>query len=122
MVSLCASASVSPSATITAPTGTSSRTDAARARRSAACMPARSLGDGVPLRTDHLRYARRADQLEIVTVALHPDRVPLVEGAFQQLQRDAVLQLPLDYALQRARAVDRIVALLGQQLAGLPCS
>src|SRR5918996_643699 len=118
MVSLCASASRSPSATITAPTGTSSRTDAARARRRAACIPARSLGDGVPLRTRQLRNGRRVNQREVVTVAYDPDRVSLVEPALQQLQRDAVLQLALNDALERSRAVDRIVALLREQLAG----
>src|SRR5688572_29064234 len=119
MVSLCASASRSPSAMITAPTGTSSRTDAARARRRAACIPVRSLGDGVPLRTRHLPDGRGMNQLEVVAVAYHPDRVALVETALQQLQRDAVLQLALDDPLERPRAVQRIVALLRQQLAGL---
>src|SRR6185437_8183263 len=119
MVSLCASASVSPSATITAPIGTSSRTAAARARRSAACIPARSLGEGVPLRTGALGRGRRADEAQVLARALDPDGVALVEVPFQQLEGDRVLQLALDHPLERARAVDRVVALGRQQLPGL---
>src|SRR5688572_24149112 len=116
-VSLCASARTSPSATITAPTGTSSRTEAARARRSAACIPVRSLGEGVPLRTRHLRDGGRVHQLQRVAVPLHPDGISFPEGPFQQLERDPVLELALDDPLERPGAVHRIVALLRQQLA-----
>src|SRR5687768_24019 len=104
MVSLCASARISPSAMITAPTGTSSRTDAARARRSAACIPARSLGDGVPLRTDHLGCGDALHQAEAVPHPLDLDGLALVEVPLQQLERDRVLQLALDDALERAGA------------------
>ena len=97
---------------ITAPTGTSSRTEAARARRSAACIPVRSLGDGVPLRTGPLGDRRRAcASRRWSSVALHPDGVALVEVPFEQLQRDRVLQLALDHPLERTGAVDRVVAL-----------
>src|SRR6476661_7150607 len=119
MVSLCASASVSPSATITAPIGISSRTEAARARRSAACIPSRSLGDGVPLRTGALGRGGGPDEAEVLPRLLGADSVTLVEVALEQLQRDRVLQLALDDALERASAIDRIVALGGQQLLGL---
>src|SRR6476469_8833147 len=119
MVSLWASARVSPSATITAPIGTSSRTEAARASRSAACIPSRSLGDGVPLRTGALRRGGRPDEAEVLPRPLGADGVALVEVALQQLQRDRVLQLALDDPLERARAIHRIVALRRQQLLGL---
>src|SRR5688500_5671282 len=102
---------------MTAPTGTSSRTEAARASRSAACIPVRSLGDGVPLRTRYLRDGRRVHPRQFVTVALHPDGISLLEVSLPQLQGDAVLQLALDAPLERPRPVDRIVALLRQQLA-----
>src|SRR6476660_1693169 len=92
MVSLWASASVSPSATITAPIGTSSRTEAARASRSAACIPCRSLGDGVPLRTDALRRRSGPNEPEVLARALGADGVALVEVALQQRQRDRILQ------------------------------
>src|SRR3954467_6326128 len=109
MVSLCASPSTSPSAITTAPTGTSSRTEAARARRRAASIPARSLGDGVPLRTGQLghHWARRLGSLEPepVSVAFHPNGVSVVEVPFQQLEGDRVLQQPLDHPLEWARPV-----------------
>src|SRR6476660_6807409 len=119
MVSLWASASVSPSATITAPIGTSSRTEAARASRSAACIPARSLGDGVPLRTGALGRGGRPDEAQVLARPLHPDGIALVEFALEQLERDRVLELALNDPLERPRAVHRIVALCGQQLLGL---
>src|SRR4051794_22070596 len=118
-VSLCASARVSPSATMTAPTGISSRTDAARARRNAACMPCRSLGDGVPLRTGALGDGGAAHEPQVIACALDADGVALVEVAFEQLEGDWVLQLALDDPFERPRAVDRIVALRSQQLLGL---
>src|SRR3954471_9263754 len=94
-VSLCASASVSPSATTTAPTGTSSRTDAARARRSAACIPVRSLGEGVPLRTDHHLGLPRSPldplKAELVALPFNPNGVALAEVSLQQLQGNWVL-------------------------------
>src|SRR6476660_9316139 len=102
---MCASERISPSAMMTAPTGTSSRTEAARARRSAACIPARSLGDGVPLRTGLLGDRGALAQPQVVALARHPHRIALVEGAFEHLQRDGVLQLPLDHSLERTRAV-----------------
>ena len=55
----------------------------------------------------------------MIAGALHPDGVALVELALQQLERDRVLQLALDHPLERPGAVDRIVALRGQQLPGL---
>src|SRR5919112_223707 len=118
-VSLYASANTSPSAITTAPTGTSSRTEAARANRRAASIPARSLGDGVPLRTGHLgncgRRGIQPPEREPVAVPLHPDGIALVEVPLQQLQRDRILQQPLDHPLERTSAVYRIVALLGEQ-------
>src|SRR5437762_11751379 len=121
MVSLWASARVSPSATITAPIGTSSRTEAARARRMAACIPCRSLGDGVPLRTGALRRGGGPDEPEVLARALHADGIAFVEVALQQLQRDRVLQLALDDPLEGPRAIDRVVALGRDQLLGLGC-
>src|SRR5215211_9548749 len=120
-VSLWASASSSPSATMTAPTGTSSRTEAARARRSAACIPCRSPGDGVPLRTGTLGRGRDPDHAEVLAGALHADGVTLEELPVEQLERERALQLALDDPLERTGAVDRIVALRGQQLLGLGC-
>src|SRR4051794_30744075 len=119
MVSLCASPSTSPSAITTAPTGTSSRTEAARARRRAASIPARSLGEGVPLRTGQLgnHRARGLDSLEPepVSVALRPNNVALVEIPFQKLERDGILQQALDHPLEGTRPVDRIVTFGRQQ-------
>src|SRR6476620_603307 len=104
MVSLWASPSTSPSLITTAPTGISSRTEAARARRRAASIPAKSLGDGVPLRTGQLgnHLARRLDSVESepVSVAFHPNSVTLMEVSFQKLERDGVLQQPLDHPLE----------------------
>src|SRR3954453_15778955 len=108
MVSLWASARTSPSATITAPIGTSSRTEAARASRRAACMPCRSLGEGVPLRTGALGYRGRPHEPQVVAGTLGAHRIALLEIPLQQLQGDRVLQLPLDDALERSRAVHRI--------------
>src|SRR3954449_6459998 len=108
-VSLWASPRISPSAMITAPTGTSSRTEAARARRSAACIPVKSLGDGVPLRTGALGDRGALGQPQVVAFAGHPHRIALMEGAFEHLQGDGVLQLALDHPLERAGAVPRIV-------------
>src|SRR4051812_33981568 len=113
-VSLCASPRISPSATTTAPTGTSSRTEAARARRSAASIPVRSLGEGVPLRTDHLRLPRSPlDPLEpeLVAAPFNADGVALAEVSLQQLQGDGVLKSPLDDTLERTSAIHRVVAL-----------
>src|SRR5262245_66106203 len=104
---------------ITAPTGTSSRTEAARARRSAACIPVRSLGDGVPLRTGHLGDRGALDQAQVVAFALHPHGIALVEGPFEHFQRDRVLQLALDHPLERPGAVDRVVSPIGQEPTGL---
>src|SRR3954452_5642725 len=123
MVSLCASPSTSPSAITTAPTGTSSRTEAARARRRAASIPAKSLGDGVPLRTGQLGHhrARRLGSLkpEPVSVAFHPDSVALVEVSFQELERNGVLQQPLDHPLEWTRPIDRVVPFSRQKRLGL---
>src|SRR5581483_11000303 len=118
-VSLWASASTSPSCTITAPIGTSSRTLAARASRSAASMPARSAGEGVPLRTDRLRHPGLPREPQAVPVALHPDDVPVPVLALEHLERDGVLQQALDHPLERPRPVHRVVALLGEELLGL---
>src|SRR5688500_6593054 len=101
-VSLWASPNISPSATTTAPTGTSSRTEAARASRRAFCIPVRSLGDGVPLRTGHDGFRRcLCDLLEpqMVAIPLDPDRVAFVEIALQQLQGDGILEQPLNHPL-----------------------
>src|SRR6476646_2365615 len=119
IVSLWASASVRPSATITAPIGTSSRTDAARARRSAACMPCRSLGDGVPLRTGALGGRSHPGKAQMLVRSLGANGVALVEVALENLERDRVLELALDHALERPSPVYRIVALRGQELLGL---
>src|SRR5688500_6497781 len=109
---------------MTAPTGTSPRRAAARARRSAASMPARSAGDGVPLRTHRLGRAsshgsgsRHARELEAAIADVHPNDVPLLVASFQQLERDRILEQPLDHPLERTGAVDRIVALVGEELA-----
>src|SRR3954454_12823313 len=118
-VSLWASPRISPSAMITAPTGTSSLTEAARARRSAACIPVKSLGDGVPLRTGHLGDDGAVSQVQVVALALHPHGVAFVEGPLEHLQRNRVLQLALDHPLERPGAVDRVVAPIGQELARL---
>ncbi len=45
-------------------------------------------------------------------------RLTLTELTLQQSERKRILQLALDHTLQRASAVDRIVADLGQVLAG----
>src|SRR5215208_4235159 len=112
-VSLCDSASTSPSAITTAPTGTSSRTEAALASRRAASIPARSPGDGVPLRTGHFWHCRRASlqslESQHVSLPFDSDGVALVEVALQQLERDRVLQQPLDHPLQRPGSIHRIV-------------
>jgi len=61
--------------------------EAARASRSAASIPARSLGEGVPLRTGHLWHRRRAPfkplEAQHVPIPRHPNRVALVEVALQ---------------------------------------
>ena len=44
------------------------------------------------------------------------DGVAVVDVAFEQLRRQRVLQAALDHPLQRPRAVDRIVAAVGQPL------
>src|SRR4051812_26457263 len=123
MVSLWASPSTSPSAITTAPTGTSSRTEAARARRRAASIPTRSPGDGVPLRTSQLGHhrARRLGSLEPepVSVASPPNGVSVVEVPPQQLEGDRVLQPPLDHSLEWARPIDRVVSLGGEEGLGL---
>src|SRR5690606_11781093 len=111
MVSLCASPMTSPSCMITAPTGTSSRTEAARASRSACSMPVRSAGDGVPLRTDRLGERRQPLEHEVISVAGDPYGIALVIASLEQLERDRILQQPLNYPLQRSRAVHRVVAL-----------
>src|ERR687895_1762352 len=107
----------------TAPTGISSRTEAARASRSAACIPVRSLGEGVPLRTGHLWDRPRSPlcllEPQRLPVPLHPDYVALVEVALEELQRDRVLQQPLNDALERTSAIYGIVSLGGQQRLGL---
>src|SRR6185312_5638712 len=118
-VSLCASASTSPSATMTAPTGISSRTDAARASRRAACMPCKSLGEGVPLRTGALGHRGRPHETQMVAGALDAHRIALLEIPLQQLEGDGVLQLPLDDALERSRTIHRVEALRRQQLPSL---
>src|SRR3954465_9984693 len=43
------------------------------------------------------------------------DRVPIGEVAFEQTQRERVLEPALDRALQRARAIRRIPACLGER-------
>src|SRR5437867_1505088 len=104
---------MSPSATMTAPMGTSSRTEPARASRSAACIPVRSLGEGVPLRTDHLGLPRSPlDPLEpeLVALPLDANGIAIVEISLQKLEGDGILQPPLDHALERTSPVDRIVA------------
>src|SRR2546423_12071475 len=98
---------------MTAPIGTSSLTDAALASLRAACIPVRSLGDGVPLRTCHLRHGRAPREPEMVARALDADRVALPEIALQDFEGDRVLQLPLNDPLERTGAVDRVVSLEG---------
>src|SRR5687768_1283788 len=120
-ISLWASPRISPSRTTTAPTGTSSRTAAARASRSAASMPVRSAGDGVPLRTGRLGRGRvgrgRVREGEVPIERADHDRGAFRILPFQQLEGDRILQLPLDHALERPGAVDRVIPLAGKKLA-----
>src|SRR3954454_20030854 len=123
MVSLWASPSTSPSAITTAPTGTSSRTEAARARRRAASIPTSSPGDGAPFGTSQRGHhrARRLGSLEPepVSVAFHPNGVSVVEVPLQQLEGDRVLQQPLNHPLEWAGPIDWVVSLGGDEGLGL---
>src|SRR3954465_8660789 len=113
---------MSPSDITTAPTGTSSRTEPARASRSAACIPVRSLGEAVPLRTDHLGLpGAPLDSVEpqLVALALDPNGVAVPKVALRQLGGDGVFQPPLDDALQRSRSIDWIVSLCRNKPLGL---
>src|SRR6185295_10090221 len=115
-ISLCASARISPSRTMIAPTGTSSRTEAASARRRAPSMPARSPGEGWPLRTHRLRQARTTRESQSVTLTLDPNNVTRTILALQDLERNRILQQPLNGALEGPGSENRIVSLLRQEL------
>src|SRR5882724_4257350 len=118
-ISLWASARISPSRTMIAPTGTSSRTEAARASRRAPSMPARSPGEGWPLRTHQLRHAGTEGKPQSITLPLHPNDVTRTVASLQQLERNRILQQPLNGPLEGPGPEDRIVPLLGEELPGL---
>src|SRR5919109_1370788 len=108
-VSLWASPRISPSATITAPTGTSSRTEAARARRSAASIPVRSLGEGVPLRTGHRGLRGPELEAQMVAVAVLPGERPEdddVVHPVEKLRPEVVAQLVSHLLLDPAPRLD----------------
>ena len=51
---------------------------------------------------------------EFVAFSLHIDRVPGAKATFQDRNGQRVLDLALDHALERARAVGRVVAVGGE--------
>ena len=50
---------------------------------------------------------------------IHQNVIAVVHVAFEDLQRQRVLQIMLDGPLERTRAVDRVEAFLGQERSGL---
>src|SRR5205814_896085 len=131
-VSLCARATMTPSRSTTAPTGTSPVDAARRASSSAAAIPGPSAvaaGRGrfplpappVPAFLGTRRCGRRRGQaLEAERIAvfcpLHADPVAFGELPLEHGERERVLQQPLDRPLERPRAVHRIVPFRHDQL------
>src|SRR4029450_8605261 len=67
---------------------------------------------------DGLGAQRLRAEYEAVGASVDLDRVALLELAREELHGQGVLDLALDEALQGPRAVRRVVALVGQVLAG----
>ncbi len=65
------------------------------------------------------RYLLAADN-EAVLVGGNLDRFTRLETPLEQHGRQRILQFPLNHPLQRARAVDRIVARFGEPFLGMP--
>ena len=62
-----------------------------------------------------LAIVREAD---LPQLGVRPDGVAFAGLSFEQPQRERVLEEPLDRALERSRAVGRVPARIGDQLAG----
>src|ERR1041385_2420728 len=115
-VSLCASPKTVEPCIRTQPTGTSSRTAAARARRSACSIPARSCAVGVPLRNRARPLPAPPGEGDLVPLGPDDDDIPGSVRPLELLHRQRVLQATLDHPLDGARPVDRIVPLGAEEL------
>ena len=72
--------------------------------------------DDVELLPGDSSVARRLREHEVAVLRVDADRVAVAEVAFEQPQRERVLEQPLDRALQRTRAVGRVPARLDDRL------
>src|SRR5438477_12297300 len=132
-VSLCARATMTPSRSTTAPTGTSPVDAARRASSSAAAIPGPSAVEAgrrfpfpvsrVPAFLCTRRFGRRRGHaLEAERIAvfrpLHADSVTFGELPLEHGERERVLQQPLDRPLERPGTIHRIVAFRHDQLLG----
>src|SRR4051812_9554228 len=66
-----------------------------------------------------LAYHALAADAELAALDRDLDGVAVLDAALEDLRRQRVLQAALDHPLQRPRAVDRVVAAVGQPLQGL---
>src|SRR4051812_24856375 len=131
-VRLVAAPMIAPPRTTTAPTGTSLRLTASRARSSALRMycssSARALAP-VPSSDKRMRLsgckgwllACLPESQLALWITIDDDVIPLGETALQNGERQRILEQPLNRPLERARPERRIVAFGCQDLTGRRC-